>query len=181
MTHKKSPADTCVLVTGGCGFIGSHTVVCLLEKGYQVVVVDALSNSSEKVLDRIDTIVGDEAAERLTFVRADVNDREALECIFDDNDVDAVIHFAGFKAVGESVQKPIEYYSNNIGNTLTLVDAMRDHGVKSIIFSSSATVYGDPDSLPLTEESAKKPATNPYGWTKWMIEEILRSLTVADP
>ena len=181
MSDKKTPQDTCVLVTGGCGFIGSHTVVKLLEGGYQVVIVDDLSNSSEKVLDRIDQIVGEEAAERLSFYRADVNDREALECIFDSEPVDAVIHFAGYKAVGESVQKPIEYYSNNIGNTLTLVDVMRNHGVKSIIFSSSATVYGDPDSLPLTEESAKKPATNPYGWTKWMIEEILRSVTVADP
>ena len=181
MGEKKAPQDTCVLVTGGCGFIGSHTVVCLLEQGYQVVVVDDLSNSSEKVLDRIDTIVGDEAAERLTFVRADVNDREALDAVFDAFDVDRVIHFAGFKAVGESVQKPIEYYSNNIGSTLTLVDVMRQHGCKSIVFSSSATVYGDPDALPLTEDSPKKPATNPYGWTKWMIEEMLRSLTVADP
>ena len=181
MGEKKAPQDTCVLVTGGCGFIGSHTVVCLLEQGYQVVIVDDLSNSSEKVLDRIDTIVGDEAAERLTFVRADVNDRDALDAIFDAFDIDRVIHFAGFKAVGESVQKPIEYYSNNIGSTLALVDAMRDHGCKSIVFSSSATVYGDPDALPLTEDSPKKPATNPYGWTKWMIEEILRSLTIADP
>ena len=181
MGEKKAPHDTCVLVTGGCGFIGSHTVVCLLEQGYQVVVVDDLSNSSEKVLDRIDTIVGDEAAERLTFVRADVNDRDALDAIFDAFDIDRVIHFAGFKAVGESVQKPIEYYSNNIGSTLTLVDVMRQHGCKSIVFSSSATVYGDPDALPLTEDSPKKPATNPYGWTKWMIEEILRSLTIADP
>ena len=181
MGKKKAPHDTCVLVTGGCGFIGSHTVVCLLEQGYQVVVVDDLSNSSEKVLDRIDTIVGDEAAERLTFVRADVNDRDALDAIFDAFDIDRVIHFAGFKAVGESVQKPIEYYSNNIGSTLTLVDVMRQHGCKSIVFSSSATVYGDPDALPLTEDSPKKPATNPYGWTKWMIEEMLRSLTIADP
>jgi UDP-glucose 4-epimerase len=181
MTEKKAPADTCVLVTGGCGFIGSHTVVCLLEQGYQVVIVDDLSNASEKVLDRIDQIVGPEAAEHLSFYRADVNDREALECIFDEEPVDRVIHFAGFKAVGESVEKPIEYYSNNIGNTLTLVDVMREHGCKSIIFSSSATVYGDPDALPLTEESPKKPATNPYGWTKWMIEEILRGLVTADP
>ena len=181
MGNGKDPKDTCVLVTGGCGFIGSHTVVKLLEQGYRVVVVDDLSNASERVLDRIDQIVGPEAAERLSFYRADVNDREALDCIFDDNEVDSVIHFAGFKVVGESVQKPIEYYSNNIGNTLTLVDAMREHGVKSIIFSSSATVYGDPDALPLTEESPKKPATNPYGWTKWMIEEILRSVTIADP
>ena len=138
MSEKKAPQDTCVLVTGGCGFIGSHTVVCLLEQGYRVVIVDDLSNSSEVVLDRIDTIVGDEAADRLSFYRADVNDREALDCIFDENDIDRVIHFAGFKAVGESVSKPIEYYSNNIGNTLTLVDAMRDHGCKSIVFSSSS-------------------------------------------
>ena len=175
------PQDTCVLVTGGAGFIGSHTVVELLQGGYEVVVVDDLSNASEKVFDRIDQIVGDDAAEHLTFVRADVADRDAMEAVFDEFDIDRVIHFAGYKAVGESVEKPIEYYSNNIGNTLTLVDAMRDHGCKSIIFSSSATVYGDPDALPLTEDSPKKPATNPYGWTKWMIEEILRSVTIADP
>ena len=181
MSKEKAPQNRCVLVTGGCGFIGSHTVVVLLQAGYEVVVVDDLSNSSERVLDRIDRIVGDEAAGRLTFVRADVADRDAMGAVFDGFDVDAVIHFAGFKAVGESVQKPIEYYSNNIGSTLALVDVMREHGCKSIVFSSSATVYGDPDALPLTEGSPKKPATNPYGWTKWMIEEILRSLTVADP
>ena len=181
MSFAQDPKDACVLVTGGAGFIGSHTVVCLLEQGYEVVVVDDLSNASEVVFDRIDKIVGDDAAERLTFVRADVADRDALEAIFDEFEISSVIHFAGFKAVGESVQKPIEYYSNNIGTTLTLVDVMRNHDCKSIVFSSSATVYGDPDSLPLTEESPKKPATNPYGWTKWMIEEILRSLTIADP
>ncbi len=181
MSEKKDPKDTCVLVTGGAGFIGSHTCVELLQDGYQVVIVDDLSNASEKVLDRIDTIVGDEAAKRLSFYRADVNDREALECIFDENGIDRVIHFAGFKAVGESVSKPIEYYTNNLGNTLTLVDVMRNHGCKSIIFSSSATVYGDQDSLPLTEASPKKSATNPYGWTKWMIEQILTDLHTADP
>ncbi len=181
MSEKKDPKDTCVLVTGGAGFIGSHTVVELLQNGYQVVIVDDLSNASEKVLDRIDAIVGEDAAERLTFYRADVNDRVALECIFDSNPIDRVIHFAGFKAVGESVVKPIEYYTNNLGNTLTLVDVMRSHGCKSIIFSSSATVYGDPDSLPLTEASPKKNATNPYGWTKWMIEQILTDLHTADP
>ena len=180
MSEKIAPKDTCVLVTGGAGFIGSHFVK-LLQDGYEVVIVDDLSNASEKVLDRIDTIVGPEAAERLSFYRADVNDREALECIFDENKIDRVIHFAGFKAVGESVSKPIEYYSNNLGNTLTLVDVMREHGCKSIIFSSSATVYGDPDSLPLTEESPKKNATNPYCWTKWMIEQILTDLHTADP
>ena len=181
MSNKKAPADTCVLVTGGAGFIGSHTVVDLLESGYQVVVVDDLSNASEKVLDRIDQIVGDEASERLSFVRADVCDRDALEAVFDEFPIDAVIHFAGFKAVGESVAKPVEYYSNNLGSTLTLVDAMRAHGCKSIIFSSSATVYGDPDELPLTEASPKKPATNPYGWTKWMVEQILMDVAKADP
>jgi UDP-glucose 4-epimerase len=181
MSKEKAPQNRCVLVTGGCGFIGSHTVVVLLQAGYEVVVVDDLSNASERVLDRIDQIVGDEAASRLAFVRADVADRDAMEAVFGEFDIDAVIHFAGFKAVGESVQKPIEYYSNNIGSTLALVDVMREHGCKSIVFSSSATVYGDPDALPLTEGSPKKPATNPYGWTKWMIEEILRSLTVPDP
>ena len=181
MSDTKSPKDTCVLVTGGAGFIGSHTVVELLQHDYQVIIVDDLSNASEKVIDRIDTIVGGDHAQQLTFYKADVNDRAALHAIFDDNHIDRVIHFAGFKAVGESVSKPLEYYANNIGGTLTLVDVMRAHGVTSIIFSSSATVYGDPDSLPLTEESPKKPATNPYGWTKWMIEQILHDLTVADP
>ena len=181
MSEAKNPQDTCVLVTGGAGFIGSHTVVDLLQNGYRAIIVDDLSNASEKVIDRITTIVGPEAAANLSVYVADVNDRDALERIFTENDVDRVIHFAGFKAVGESVTKPIEYYSNNLGNTLTLVDVMREHGVKSIIFSSSATVYGDPDSLPLTEESPKKPATNPYGWTKWMIEQILTDLHTADP
>ena len=181
MPAKLDPKDTRVLVTGGAGFIGSHTVVELLQDGYQVVIVDDLSNASPKVVDRIKTIVGSDAAANLSFYEADVNDRAALEHIFDENKIDRVIHFAGFKAVGESVGKPIEYYSNNIGSTLTLVDVMREHGCKSIIFSSSATVYGDPDSLPLTEESPKKPATNPYGWTKWMIEQILTDLHTADP
>lgn len=180
-TADRGPDNRCVLVTGGCGFIGSHTVVELLEQGYEVVVIDDLSNSSKVVLDRIGQIVGAEAFRRLSFYCANVNNREALKGIFGQHRIDAVIHFAGFKAVGESVAKPIEYFSNNIGCTLTLVDVMRQNGCKSIIFSSSATVYGDPDQLPLTEESPKKPATNPYGWTKWMIEEMLRSLVVADP
>lgn len=180
MSQKKDPKDTCVLVTGGAGFIGSHTVVELLQSGYRVVIVDDLSNASERVIDRIGQIVGEEAASRLAFRKLDVNDRPALESVFNEFPIDRVIHFAGFKAVGESVHKPIEYYSNNLGNTLTLVDVMRNHGCKSIVFSSSATVYGDPDTLPLTEESPKRPATNPYGWTKWMIEQILSDLTVAD-
>ncbi|MDY4522218.1 MAG: UDP-glucose 4-epimerase GalE [Atopobium sp.] len=170
----------CVLVTGGLGFIGSHTVVELLKGGYNVVVVDNLFNANEKVLDRIDTIVGEDAAKNLSFYRADVCDREALTSIFDDNTITSVIHFAGYKAVGESVVKPIEYYTNNLTSTLTLVDVMREHGCKSIIFSSSATVYGNPDALPLTEASPKKNATNPYGWTKWMIEQILTDLHTSD-
>lgn len=180
-TAGKQADSCCVLVTGGCGFIGSHTVVELLEKGYEVVVVDDLSNASAAVLERIGQIVGAEALQRLSFYRANVSDREALEDVFARHRIDAVIHFAGFKAVGESVEKPIEYFSNNIGCTLALVDVMRRHDCTSLIFSSSATVYGDPDQLPLTEESPKKPATNPYGWTKWMIEEMLASLVVADP
>ena len=181
MSKKLTPQDTCVLVTGGVGFIGSHTVVELLTQGYNVVVVDDLSNSSKVAIDRVKTIVGDEAAKNLTFYEANVLDREAMNQIFDAHRIDRVIHFAGFKAVGESVTKPIEYYHNNIENTLVLVDVMRNHGCKSIIFSSSSTVYGDPDKLPLTEEAPKKPATNPYGWTKWMIEQILTDLHTADP
>ena len=181
MSQKKDPKDTCVLVTGGAGFIGSHTVVELLNCGYEAIIVDDLSNASEKVVDRIKTIVGEKNAARLTFYKADVNNRSELNHIFDSHHVDRVIHFAGFKAVGESVTKPIEYYSNNLGSTLTLLDVMRAHDCKSIIFSSSATVYGDPDALPLTEESPKKPATNPYGWTKWMIEQILTDVHTADP
>ena len=177
----KKPEDTCVLVTGGAGFIGSHTVVDLLENGYRVVIVDDLSNSSPRVLDRIREIVGDEAFSHCAFHEVDICDRAALEEVFARHDVDRVIHFAGFKAVGESVEKPLEYYSNNIGGTLTLCEVMREAGCKAIIFSSSATVYGDPDALPLTEDSPKKPATNPYGWTKWMIEQVLTDLTVADP
>ena len=181
MSETLAPQDTCVLVTGGAGFIGSHTCVELLQDGYKVVIVDDLSNASAKVEDRIKTIAGPKAAANLELVIADVNDRDALEKVFSTHKIDRVIHFAGFKAVGESVSKPIEYYTNNLGNTLTLVDVMRNHGCKSIIFSSSATVYGDPDSLPLTEASPKKPATNPYGWTKWMIEQILTDLHTADP
>ena len=181
MSKALDPKDTCVLVTGGAGFIGSHTVVQLLEGGYQVVIVDDLSNSSSVAVDRVKTIVGDEAAKNLTFYEANVLDRDAMNKIFDTHQIDRVIHFAGFKAVGESVSKPVEYYHNNIENTLVLIDVMRDHGCKSIIFSSSSTVYGDPDNPPVTEEDPKKPATNPYGWTKWMIEQILMDVHTADP
>ncbi len=178
-----------ILVTGGAGFIGSHTCVELLQAGYHVVVVDDLSNSNEKALLRVRRIIARAeiegkapkgASEGLTFYEENVLNREALERIFDKHDISGVIHFAGFKAVGESVEKPLEYYYNNITNTLVLCDVMRKHGCKNIVFSSSATVYGEPDSVPLSEEAPKKSAINPYGWTKWMIEQILCDLHVSD-
>ena len=167
-----------ILVTGGAGYIGSHTCVELLEAGYDVVVVDNLYNASEKSLERVKEITGKE----VTFYQADIRDKEALDQIFDkEKDVKAVIHFAGLKAVGESVAKPMEYYENNIAGTLNLCDVMRNHGVKNIIFSSSATVYGDPAFVPITEECPKGTCTNPYGWTKWMLEQILMDIQKADP
>ncbi|MCR5459065.1 MAG: UDP-glucose 4-epimerase GalE [Acetatifactor sp.] len=166
-----------ILVTGGAGFIGSHTVVELQNAGYDAVVLDNLSNSSEKSLERVEKITG----KKVPFYKADILDREALNEIFDKESIDAVIHFAGLKAVGESVAKPWEYYENNIAGTLTLVDVMRKHGVKNIIFSSSATVYGDPAIIPITEECPKGQCTNPYGWTKSMLEQILSDVQKADP
>ena len=166
-----------ILVTGGAGFIGSHTVVELQQAGYDVVVLDNLCNASEKVIPRVEAITG----KKVPFYKADILDREALEEIFSKEQIDAVIHFAGLKAVGESVQKPWEYYENNIAGTLTLVDVMRKHGVKSIIFSSSATVYGNPAFVPITEECPKGQCTNPYGWTKSMLEQILTDIQKADP
>ena len=166
-----------ILVTGGAGFIGSHTVVELLNAGYDAVVLDNLSNASEKSLQRVEQITG----KKVPFYKADILDRAALEDIFSKEKIDAVIHFAGLKAVGESVAKPWEYYENNIAGTLTLVDVMRKHGVKSIIFSSSATVYGDPKFIPITEECPKGQCTNPYGWTKSMLEQILSDIQKADP
>ena len=148
-----------ILVTGGAGYIGSHTCVELLNEGYEVVVMDNLYNSSEKALDRVEQITG----KKVTFYKTDMLDREGVKEIFDKEKIDAVIHFAGLKAVGESVRKPIEYYTNNISGTLILVDEMRNHGVKNIIFSSSATVYGDPAQIPITEECPKGTPTNPYG------------------
>ncbi len=165
-----------ILVTGGAGYIGSHTVVELQNAGYEAVVLDNLSNSSEKVLGRVEKLTG----KAVPFYKADILDRAALEKIFDEEKPDAVIHFAGLKAVGESVQKPWEYYENNISGTLTLVDVMRKHGVKNIIFSSSATVYGDPAFVPITEECPKGQCTNPYGWTKSMLEQILSDIQKAD-
>ncbi|MCM1120454.1 MAG: UDP-glucose 4-epimerase GalE [bacterium] len=165
-----------ILVTGGAGYIGSHTVVELQNAGYEAVVVDNLSNSSEKVLGRVEKLTG----KAVPFYQADILDREALNKIFEAEKPDAVIHFAGLKAVAESVQKPWEYYENNISGTLTLVDVMRKHGVKNIIFSSSATVYGDPAFVPITEECPKGQCTNPYGWTKSMLEQILSDIQRAD-
>lgn len=180
MSMDEGQDKACILVTGGAGFIGSHTVVKLLEDGYQVVIADDLSNASARVLERIGSVVGDAAFVRCNFEEIDVANQAALSDVFDRYPISAVIHFAGYKAVGESVQKPIEYYRNNLGTTLTLLSVMRDHGVHSIVFSSSATVYGDPDSLPLTEQAPKKAATNPYGWTKWMIEQILTDVATSD-
>ena len=164
-----------VLVTGGAGYIGSHTCVELIEAGYRPVVIDNLCNSKVESLNRVEQICGS----RPEFVQADIRDRDALNSLFKQYSIDAVIHFAGLKAVGESVSMPIEYYQNNLAGTLTLCEAMRDHNVKNIVFSSSATVYGDPASLPI-EEDFPTSATNPYGRSKLIIEEILQDLYVSD-
>ena len=166
-----------ILVTGGAGFIGSHTVVELQESGYDVVVVDNLSNSSSESLKRVEKITG----KPVPFYKADILDEAAINDILAKENVDACIHFAGLKAVGESVEKPWEYYENNIAGTLTLVKCLKEHGVKNIIFSSSATVYGDPAFVPITEECPKGTCTNPYGWTKSMLEQILSDIQKADP
>ncbi len=165
-----------VLVTGGAGFIGSHTCVELIESGYDVIVADNLYNSKALVIDRIEKIAG----KRPKFYEIDVCDREALNDLFDKESIDAVIHFAGYKAVGESTRKPIEYYYNNLVSTLVLTDVMRNHGCKKIVFSSSATVYGDPAFIPITEECPKGITTNPYGETKSMQERILTDLWKSD-
>lgn len=165
-----------ILVTGGMGFIGSHTVVELMTAGHRVIIVDNLCNSSEKVLDSIQKITG----EKPLFYRADIRDKAALDEIFVANEIDAVIHFAGLKAVGESVQIPLEYYENNINGTLVLCDCMRRHSCKTMVFSSSATVYGMNNPSPFKEDMPTS-ATNPYGWTKWMLEQILSDLAHADP
>ena len=165
-----------ILVTGGAGYIGSHTCVELLESGYEVVVVDNLYNASEESLKRVEKITG----KSLTFYEADILDKEALNKIFDAHKIDAVIHFAGYKAVGESVVKPIEYYHNNMTGTLVLCDVMKAHGVKNIVFSSSATVYGDPAQIPITESCPKGQPTNPYGWTKSMLEQVLTDIHTSD-
>ena len=166
-----------VLLTGATGFIGSHTAVELLTAGYEVVIVDNLSNSSADVIDRIEKITG----KRPKFYCADVAEAAAMEKIFTENEIVAVMHFAGFKAVGESVAKPVEYYRNNIDTTLTLLETMKKHNCKRLVFSSSATVYGEKNPAPYTEDMPTGGCTNPYGWTKHMIEQILRDVAVSDP
>ncbi len=165
-----------VLVTGGAGYIGSHTCVELLNAGHEVVIIDNFVNSKPEALDCIRRITGKDFA----FCEADLRDRAAVKKLFDEHAIDAVIHFAGLKAVGESVQKPLEYYDNNLGGFFVLAEEMRDHGVKKIVFSSSATVYGMNNPVPFREEMPTS-ATNPYGYTKVMIEQMLRDLAVADP
>jgi UDP-glucose 4-epimerase len=164
-----------VLVTGGAGYIGSHTVIELIKEGHHVVIVDNFSNSSPVVLDRLETITG----QAVECHELDVTDHQALAKVFADHKFDAAIHFAGLKAVGESVSQPLRYYRNNIDSTLTLCDVMTEYGVKKLVFSSSATVYGDPERNPIPE-SASLTATNPYGQTKLMIEQMLRDLVIAD-
>lgn len=165
-----------VLVTGGAGYIGSHTVVELLEEGKEVIIVDDFSNSCPSVLDRIKEI----SKKEFKFYELDTNDEISLEVVFKENKIDSVIHFAAFKAVGESVAKPLEYYKNNLCNTLTVLSLMKKHGVNKFVFSSSATVYGDPHTCPITEDFPLS-TTNPYGATKLMIEDMLRDICKADP
>ena len=166
-----------ILVTGGAGFIGSHTLIELYKAGHTAVVVDNLSNSKTEALRRVAQIIG---VTDIPFYQADIRDREALEAVFAKHTFDACIHFAGLKAVGESVQKPLEYYENNMNGTFVLLDVMRRHGCKNIIFSSSATVYGDPAEIPITEECAKGQCTNPYGQTKSMLEQVMTDVQKAD-
>lgn len=167
--------DKHILVTGGAGYIGSHTEVELLTRGYDVIAVDNMVNSCEESVRRVEKITG----KKIKFYNADLRDRAAMERIFAENKIDSVIHFAGLKAVGESVQMPLEYYDNNIYGTLVLLETMRAHGVKKIVFSSSATVYGKPERLPLDEECSLS-TTNPYGSTKLMLEGIMKDLYVSD-
>lgn len=166
-----------VFVTGGLGYIGSHTCVELLLAGHEIVIADNLCNSNVNVLDKIEKITG----KRPMFYQISVQDREELERIFSEHTFDAVIHFAGLKAVGESCQIPLKYYRNNLDSTLSLLETMQAHGCKRIVFSSSATVYGPENPVPYEENMPSNLATNPYGWTKSMIEQILRDLAAADP
>lgn len=166
-----------ILVAGGSGYIGSHTCLELLNAGYEVVVVDNLYNSSEESLKRVEELTG----KKTTFYECDIRDEEGLDKIFAAEKPEAVIQFAGLKSVGESVAKPMEYYDNNIHGTLVMTEVMKKHNVKNIIFSSSATVYGDPAFVPITEDCPKGVCTNPYGWSKWMLEQILTDIHTADP
>jgi len=166
-----------ILVTGGAGYIGSHTCVELLNEGHSVIVLDNLANSSEKSLERVQKITG----KTIPFYQVDLLDKHAVDVVFATHPIDAVIHFAGLKAVAESVEKPLEYYHNNLTGTINLCASMREHGVKNLIFSSSATVYGESEVVPVTEQCEKKRPTNPYGMTKWMLEEILIDLHTSDP
>ncbi|KLN97048.1 UDP-glucose 4-epimerase GalE [Moellerella wisconsensis] len=167
---------TMVLVTGGLGFIGSHTCIQMIEQGIQPVILDNLCNSNLEVLSRIETITGI----RPIFYQGDIRDKALIDSIFAAHSIASVIHFAGLKAVGESVSKPIEYYDNNVNGTLVLVQSMQQAGIKSLIFSSSATVYGDPEEVPLTENSKVGGTTNPYGTSKYMVERILSDLHIAE-
>ena len=166
-----------ILVTGGAGFIGSHTLIELYKAGHTAVVVDNLSNSNPEALRRVAELIG---VQEIPFYQVDIRDRAGLEDVFSVHHFDACIHFAGLKAVGESVEKPLEYYENNMNGTFVLVDVMRKHGCKNIIFSSSATVYGDPAIIPITEACPKGHCTNPYGQTKSMLEEVLMDVQKAD-
>ena len=167
-----------ILVTGGAGFIGSHTLIELYKAGHTAVVVDNLYNANIEALRRVAEIIG---IPEVPFVEADVRDRKALEAVFAKNRFDACIHFAGLKAVGESVEKPLEYYENNLNGTFVLLDVMRKHNCKNIIFSSSATVYGDPAVIPIPEDCPKGQCTNPYGQTKSMLEQVMIDVQKADP
>ena len=165
-----------ILLTGGAGYIGSHTAVTFINAGVDIIIADNFLNSSPKVLDRIEKITG----VRPLLIEADMCDKAAVEKIFSDHDIEGVVHFAGLKAVGESVAKPVWYYRNNLDSTLTLLEVMAEHKVKKFVFSSSATVYGD-QPAPLTESTPTGNCSNPYGWTKYMIEQILKGACNADP
>ena len=165
-----------VLITGGAGYIGSHTAVELLNSGREIVIIDNFSNSNKEVLDNIKKITNKD----FKFYEVDYLDKKSLEKVFEENDIDSVINFAGYKAVGESVEKPLDYYHNNIGGAVILLETMKKYNVKKFVFSSSATVYGDPETIPITEECKIGGTTNPYGTTKLFIEQILQDLYISD-
>lgn len=177
MNKRANSLESHVLVTGGAGYIGSHTVLALLQAGHRVTVLDNLSNSSPEALSRVEKIAG----RAVSFVEGDVRDQDLLKQIFSDADIDAVLHFAGLKAVGESVQEPLRYYDNNVAGTLTLCQAMQAANVFTLVFSSSATVYGEPEQMPISENTPTGQPTNPYGSSKLMVENVLKDLAAADP